>query len=347
LVVSLAAGRDVVRDRPYPRDPLTRVASCSKGVVATAYGVLIEKGLVDPEALVSRYWPDYGSNGKKATTVEMVASHQAGIPFPALGSGLTGVGYFAGEALRATLAAQPPAWEPGTAVAYHGVTAGTVLDAICYGATGKDLSQIIREEIAEPLEIDMWLGLPRQLLPRVVPGAFGEDFPAEEPGIGRYAELRRKAMTEVPAFEPPVGETEAFAETYAAKIPGVGVVTNARSLAKMYAATVGAVGGRRLFGDATLRSLTRSRTAGKEMLIESGTAGPDLEFGFGYQLVSGSMPGFGPRTFGHTGMGGRLAVADPDLGIAFAFVCSSMRVIGPDGDPRWPWLLDAVKDAVS
>ena len=79
-----------------------------------------------------------------------------------------------------------------------------------------------------------------------------------------------------------------------------------------------------------------------ETLIESGTAGPDIRFGLGYQLSSPSMPGLGPRSYGHTGAGGRLGIADPDHGVGFGYVCSQMRDIGPGGDPRWKRLLDAV-----
>jgi CubicO group peptidase (beta-lactamase class C family) len=81
-------------------------------------------------------------------------------------------------------------------------------------------------------------------------------------------------------------------------------------------------------------------------LIESGTAGPDIRFGLGYQLASPSMPGLGPSSFGHTGAGGRLGIADPELDIAFGYVCNSMRDIGPGGDPRWATLLTAIRRCI-
>jgi CubicO group peptidase (beta-lactamase class C family) len=80
--------------------------------------------------------------------------------------------------------------------------------------------------------------------------------------------------------------------------------------------------------------VTTPRTDDVETLIESGTAGPDIRFGLGYKLASPSMPGLGPRSFGHTGAGGRLGIADPDLEIGFGYLCSRMRNIGPAGDPR-------------
>jgi CubicO group peptidase (beta-lactamase class C family) len=88
------------------------------------------------------------------------------------------------------------------------------------------------------------------------------------------------------------------------------------------------------------------QTDGLPALIESGTAGPDIRFGLGYQLASPSMPGLGPFSFGHTGAGGRLGIADPELGIAFGYVCNSMHDIGPGGDPRWATLLTAIRRCI-
>ena len=92
------------------------------------------------------------------------------------------------------------------------------------------------------------------------------------------------------------------------------------------------------------RVVTAPRTDGAETLIESGTAGPDIRFGLGYQLASPSMPGLGPASYGHTGAGGRLGIADHDhgVGVGFGYLCSRMRDIGPGGDPRWKRLLDAL-----
>jgi CubicO group peptidase (beta-lactamase class C family) len=111
----------------------------------------------------------------------------------------------------------------------------------------------------------------------------------------------------------------------------------------MYAAVLGPVGGTRLVDDSTLQLALRPRTDDVETLIESGTAGPDIRFGLGYQLASPSMPGFGPSSFGHTGAGGRLGIADTEHQVAFGYVCSRMRDIGPHGDPRWASLVDAVR----
>jgi CubicO group peptidase (beta-lactamase class C family) len=133
---------------------------------------------------------------------------------------------------------------------------------------------------------------------------------------------------------------------YGIEVPAANGIGNARALARMYAAVLGEVDGVRLLEPEMVAAATTPQTDGLPALVESGTAGPDLRFGLGYQLASPSMPGLGPSSFGHTGAGGRLGLADPDLGIAFGYVCNSMRDIGPGGDERWRPLLDAVRRCV-
>jgi CubicO group peptidase (beta-lactamase class C family) len=133
---------------------------------------------------------------------------------------------------------------------------------------------------------------------------------------------------------------------YGLEVPAAFGIGTAHSLARMYAAVLGEVDGVRLLSDAMLAAATTPQTDGVPALIESGTAGPDLRFGLGYQLAAPSMPGLGPASFGHTGAGGRLSLADADHDIAFGYVCNSMRDIGSGGDPRWRPLLDAVRRCV-
>ena len=171
--------------------------------------------------------------------------------------------------------------------------------------------------------------------------------PADEPvPRGSYAELRQQFLRENPPMDPDFADAEAVRELYATERPAIGAITDARSLARMYAAALQPVDEVRLITDGTRASVTAPRTDHVETLIESGTAGPDIRFGLGYQLASPSMPGLGPASYGHTGAGGRLGIADPDHGIGFGYICSRMRNIGPAGDPRWQRLLDAVASCV-
>jgi CubicO group peptidase (beta-lactamase class C family) len=348
VVVDLWGGTDVVLGRPMPSDGLMMVASCSKGITATVLGVLVDRGAIDPDALVTRYWPEFAAGGKAGTTVGMVAAHLAGLPYPPLGTGLQGLDLHRGPAVARALAGAAPLWEPGLAMAYHPVSVGTLLDEIVRRATGSSISEHLRLLVAQPLSLDMWIGLPARLDGRVVPGRWASvspmtaaDGPAAAPGS--YAEQRQHFLRENPPMDPDFADLAEVREHYSAERPAVGAITDARSLARMYAATLQPVDGVQLYSAATRALVTTPRTDGVETLVESGTAGPDLRFGLGYQLASPSMPGFGPASYGHTGAGGRLGLADPEHGVGFGYVCSRMRDIGAGGDPRWRRVIDAVK----
>lgn len=347
-VVDLVAGHDALRQRDAAPDALMMVASCSKGVTATLLAMLAERGQLDIEAPVAQYWPEFAANGKAHTTVGMVSSHTAGLPYPPLGSGLTGLDLHRGRAVTALLAGATPLWEPGTAMAYHPVMYGTLLDEIVRRATDHDLAHHLRELIAGPLGLNLWFGAPDEVLDRIVPDHW-DPAPVFTPTVvvpGSSADFRQRALVEEPPMAPDLSDPVGLRAQYQAARPAVGAVTDARSLARMYAAVIGEVDGIRLVSDSTLAAHTRPRTDELETLIEAGTVGPDIRFGVGYQLASGSMPGFGPASFGHTGAGGRLAIADASLGVSFGFVCSRMRPGAPTGDPRWAPLVAAVTRVV-
>ena len=344
-VVDVWAGTDVVSRRAMPADALMTVASCSKGITATVLAVLLGRGLLDPDALVTSYWPEFRAAGKDAVTVAMVASHTAGLPYPPLGTGLQGLDLQRGAGVTAALAGATPLWPPGTAMAYHPVTVGIMLDEIVKRATGLSVAAHLQSLIAEPLGLSMWMGLPEQFIDRVVPGVWEPTTVGEgrnpAPPPGSYADLRQQFLTELPPMDPDFADRIQVRDFYSAERPAAGAITDARSLAAMYAATLQPIDGISLFTDSTRVRVTAAPTDDVETLIESGTAGPDIRFGLGYQLSSPSMPGFGPHSYGHTGAGARLGLADPDYGIGFGYICSRMRNIGPGGDPRWKRLIDA------
>ena len=350
-VVDLWGGVEEAFGRAMARDSLMLVASCSKGVTATVLAMLVERGAIDPSDLVSRHWPEYGCHGKEETTVAMVASHRAGLPFPPLGSGLTGLDYHRGPALLDALANAEPLWTPGTAMAYHSVTYGALLGEIIRRATGRTVGQHLQSLISRPLGLDLWIGLPSDLAGRLIPGRWSldpsSDGPDPEPAAGTYADLRRRSQAESAPIGPDWDDPAQIRSMAGEELPAVNAATTARSLARMYAATIGEVDGIRLYSDQTRHLVGSALTDDVDTLIESGTAGPNIRFGLGYQLASPSMPGFGPASFGHTGAGGRLGIADPTLGLSFGFVCSRMGVIGPHGDDRWSLLIESIRACLS
>jgi CubicO group peptidase (beta-lactamase class C family) len=168
----------------------------------------------------------------------------------------------------------------------------------------------------------------------------------DAPPAGSYAARRLAAIAKLPPLDPDPHDPASRRAYYGIEVPAGHGVTNARSLARMYAALLGDVDGIRLLSPRMLAAATTPQTDGLPGLIESGTTGPDIRFGLGYQLSSPSMPGFSQASFGHTGAGGRLGIADPELDVALGYVCNSTRNIGPGGDPRWAPLLAAVRSCV-
>ncbi len=163
------------------------------------------------------------------------------------------------------------------------MTFGTLPDEIVRRATGARIAEHVRTLIAEPLGLDMWMGLPDQAIPRVVPGRWDGQGSMEqseevhEPGS--YVALRRAFLEENPAMDPDFGDPEEVRAHYAAERPGIGAIIDGRGLAAMCAALLDPGDGVRLIGDGTRARVTPPRTDGLEVLVESGTAGPDIRFG--------------------------------------------------------------------
>jgi CubicO group peptidase (beta-lactamase class C family) len=354
LVVDVAAGRDPNGDRPFTRDSLIVVASCTKAAATTCVLMLAETGAIALDAPVARYWPEFAQAGKGEIPVRWVLGHQAGLPYPDPESGLSGFDQLAGPALVHQLEQQAPWWPPGTAFAYHPITFGTMLGELVARVTGQTLGRWFADRIAGPLGLKFWIGLPAALDDEVVPPvwATGRDPGAEElanpdaAAPGSYAARRRAAIRRLPPMGPDPRDPASRRAYYGTEVPGAYGVATARSLARMAAALIGALDGVRLLSPEMLAAATRPQTDGLPALVESGTAGPDIRFGLGYQLASPSMPGLGPASFGHTGAGGRLVLADPAHDVAFGYVSNSARDIGPGGDPRWAALLTAVRACI-
>lgn len=321
----MSAGFAVYRDGRCVREDgdveaLTTVASCTKGVVAICVLMLAERGALPVDAPVSDYWPEFG---KPAMTVRHVLSHRAGLPYLDPDPGLTGLDRMTGPGLLRALEQAEPWWEPGTAYAYHPVTYGTILAEVVRRVTGMTLGAWFAAHVAGPLGLEYWIGLPAELDDRVVPGVWesGRDpwqESAAAPAEGDFARRRRAANAAQPPMEPAPADRRAY---YGAEVPASLGITNARSLARLYAAVIGEVDGIRLLAPETVAAACVPQTDGVPAMQED----DDARFGLGFQLPSPGMPSISPSTFGHSGAGGRVGLADPSHGIAAAFVCTDLR----------------------
>ncbi|MFI6288508.1 serine hydrolase domain-containing protein [Streptomyces sp. NPDC051018] len=346
--VDLWAGtRDVDGPAPWAVDTAQIVRSVTKGVAAAVVLLLHQRGQIDLDAPVGTYWPEFKAAGKERVLVRQLLSHRAGLP--ALDRPLTPAEAVDGVSGPAALAAQSPAWEPGTDHGYHAQTYSWLTAELVRRVTGRGIGRWVAEEIARPLGLDFWIGLPDEEAGRV-----GRIGPVDEPPPAEGGGLRLRPKRSVAeAYRDPDSLTRrAFGAITplpdendpvyrAAELPASGGISTARALARFYAATIGEVdGGPRLFAPATLALARTEESAGPDRVLVVPT-----RFSLGFMLHGPAAPLLGPGSFGHPGRGGSLGFADPESGIAFGYVTNGLRK-GITADPRAQALIRAVRSAL-
>lgn len=345
-VVDLWGGtRDVDGTAPWERGTAQVVRSATKGVAAAVLLLLHQRGQLDLDAPVGHYWPEFKAQGKERVLVRHVLNHQAGLPV--LDRPLTP--QEALDPLRgpAAVAAQAPAWEPGTDHGYHALTYGWLLDELVRRVTEQSTGQWLASQVTGPLGLDLWLGLPESEAGRV--GRVGRVEGAEPTG-GLRARPKR-SVTE--AYEDPASLTRwAFAAISpfpdqndpayrASALPATNAMATADGLARFYATLIGdTAGATRLFTPETVELARAEESAGPDRILVVGT-----RFGLGYMLHGSASPLLTPGSFGHPGRGGALGFADPETGIAFGYVTNGFRKT-VTADPRAQGLVRAVRGAL-
>jgi len=348
LVVDLWTGRDPSANREYGRDTITVLMSCSKAIVALICARLAEQGKLHPQATVARYWPEFAANGKDGVTVAHLLTHSAGLCGFDPDAGIDADAMLDWDRSCAALAAQSPLWEPGTAYAYHAITYGYLLGEVIRRITGRSVGQYLADEIAGPLGLDLWIGLPAAEQGRVAehirtaPSGgeagwralfAGAGADPDSPLIRAFIQMFVVTDTLIDAMN-----SEPFR---AAEIPAGNAIGTARSLAKLYASAIGEVDGFRLLSAEGLARATAPRTdgmTGPGPMARRGARPEDSQrFGLGFELPRTIMPMMSPASFGHPGAGGRVAYGDPETGIAAAYACNSLIWDGLTVDPRWSW----------
>ncbi len=316
-VVDLWAGHtDEARTVPWQRDTLVNVFSVTKGVVATCLAMLADRGRLDVDARVTDYWPEFAAQGKGHTKVSELLAHQGGLP--ALRTQLPDDAHIDWNTMTAALAAERPWWRPGSAVGYHPITWGWLAGELIRRIDGRSVGTFLREEVAEPLGLDLHIGTPAELDARTAPIAKGSA------GIGLpvvFYWLRtpwRTGMRLRAFVNPPQREAKLDTRAWrAAEIPATNGISNARALAALYGvlACGGEQGGAFLLRRPALDRATKTQVRGRDLVF-----GFRSHFGLGYMLDSkhlGIAPG--SRSFGHTGAGGAVSFADPERRLAFAY----------------------------
>ncbi len=341
IVVDLWAGHaDAARTRPWERDTIVNVYSTTKGMTAICAHRLVDQGLLELDAPVAKYWPEFAQAGKEKLPVRYLLSHRAGLP--AVKDALPPGSIYKWDVMTAALAAQEPWWEPGTKHGYHAVTYGWLVGEVVRRITGKSLGTYFREEVAEPLGLDFHIGLAEEHDART-----GEMIPPPLPQPGEanlLAEILSDPMG-LRAFiiSPDMMELGQVntREWRAAEIPSANGHGNARALARVYGALArgGELDGVRVLSQDAIDRAIAEQSSGPDAVL----AGLPIRFGLGFILTMPDAPlGPNPRTFGHAGMGGSLALADPDAKVGFGYVMNKMIATPDLVDPRWPSLIDAV-----
>ncbi|CAF4447166.1 unnamed protein product [Rotaria sp. Silwood2] len=330
LVVDLWGGWfDRSRIKPYDNNTLQLVFSTSKGLVAVAAALCVQRGLLDYSELVTKYWPEYGYNGKENTTVADILSHRAGLPF----DNSSFEQYFNWTAMIYTLEQQKPVWPPGTKHGYHALTYGWLAGELVrrVDPMNRTLGEFIRDEIANPLNIEFYIGLPSQQEYRVSP----LDFKSYENGT-----LNQTLPDSYEAFN--------NKSTHQAEIPAANGITNARSIARVYASLMSDLDNhkyKRLLNEQILQQATKSNTPEHEIdfVIKFPT-----KFSMGFLLMDDIFPAFGPGVFGHNGVGGSIGFAVPAKKFAFSYVMNRMGdEIAIDVDPRYKSMLTKISTMIN
>ena len=348
-VVDLWGGiADEATEKTWEEDTVIVVFSTTKGATAIGANQLAQEGRLDVDAPVADYWPEFATAGKERIPVDYLLSHRAGLAW--VDEKLTLEDALVWDPMIHALERQTPLWEPGTAHGYHAVTYGYLVGEVVRRITGRSVGTYFRDEIARPLGLDFWIGLPEAVEPRVAPLIGGLT------GGGADADVDPQAMAELAALVGPESKLGkalsgggAFARdgifntraVHAAEIPAAGGIGDARSIARMYAACIGEVDGIRLLTPEQLANATTQRTVGPDVVLLD----LDLQFGLGFIVPSTLLQLGGPRSFGHFGMGGSAGWADPEAELGFGYVMNKLE-LGLAGDLRSYRLINACYDAI-
>jgi CubicO group peptidase (beta-lactamase class C family) len=335
LVVDLWGGHcDPERTRPWQRDTIVNTYSTTKGMTALCAHQLVERGLLDLDAPVARYWPEFAAHDKGAIPVRWLLSHQAGLP--AIRAPLPADAIYDWDAMTGALAAQEPWWEPGTRHGYHALTFGHLVGEVIRRASGRSVGTWFREEVAGPLGADYHIGLGAEHDARVSPLYGSLAAPAapgggaiELPGpLGQFLKDMTDPTTMAgAAFNNPPGRAERH-NTRAwrgAEIPAANGHGSATALARIYGtlARGGAQGGARLLEPASIARAREEQASGPDAVL----GGLPMRFGLGFMLRTDFMPiSPSPNAFGHPGAGGSIGMADPDAKVGFGYVMNKMKM---------------------
>lgn len=334
LVVDLWAGfADRQRTKPFDETTLTPVFSTTKAVAALLIARLVDAGKLDYGQPVAEVWPEFAQAGKGAITLEQVMSHQEGLSgFP---DEMEPSLWFDWDAICAKLAAMAPLWPPGSASGYHPVTFGYLAGEIFRRVDGRTMGTALREDLAGPFGLDLWIGLPDAEHHR----AADLQRPSGLPNFGEINEATKAAF--LTPWASPAGRGQA--EWRRMEIPSANGHATAPALARLMGALAndGWLDGKTILSPALIAEASRERIHGQDLVLPF-----VMSWGAGFMRNSAvKVWGPGEQTFGHSGWGGSCAFADPQSGLAGAYVMNKQST-DLIGDARAKRLIEAAYAAL-
>ncbi|MFF0886436.1 serine hydrolase domain-containing protein [Streptomyces sp. NPDC003456] len=343
-VVDLWGGwADAARTRAWERDTLVNVWSTTKGPVALCAHLLADRGLLDLDAPVAAYWPEFAAAGKDKVLVRHLLSHRAGLAGLREPHSLEQLCDW--ELTTQRLAATEPWWEPGTRSGYHALTYGHLVGEVVRRVSGLSPAAFLEREVSGPLGADFRIGVVEKDFGRV---AELVQPPAAPGGEQATASAQPSPVVLAALANPPVSAAAANSPGWrTAEIPAANGHGTARAVAELYAvfAGRGALRGVRLLSPEAVERVREGQGPCLDLVLGAGLGG-ETETGLGLWLSGpGGSYGPNPRAFGHDGYGGSCGLADPDAGVALGYVMNRM---GPHiaDDPRKKALVGALYSAL-
>ncbi len=329
LVVDLWGGAKTAGGEPWAADTVCTVFSSTKGLMSLCAHLLADRGQLDLDAPVTRYWPGFGAGGKESARVSMTLDHTVGVPH--VRDPVPVGGFWDYAAMVGRVAAEPAFWAPGSRMGYHGITMAWTVGELIHRAAGQRLGPYFHEQLAAPLEAECWIGLPAELESRVAPMILPVpdshwintrfiQAALTAPGTPAHLFMRDFALFDA--------NTTAC---HQAEVGSANGIANARGLARVYApfANGGTFGNRQWIGADALSRMGRvsAATADDATLMVPVRFGP----GFMKSMDNRRLPGvvnssllLSESAFGHVGAGGSLGFADPECQLSLGYAMNRM-----------------------
>ena len=327
IVVDIWAGhKNKDKTKEWSEDTLSVAFSSTKAALALCAHILIEREELNLKEKVTKYWPEYGKNGKEETTVEMILNHSAGIP--ALKTEVKKGGFLDWSYMVQLLENEKPFWEPGKQTGYHMMTTGWLIGELIRRVSGKSLGEFFNSELREPYDLNYWIGLPEIEDTRVAEIIPFTPSPNDKPSDfattfrNNPDSIQRLSLTNTGGYD------YNSKETYRAELGAIGGITDAKSLAKLLNPLAQNKG--ELLSKESVRKLSKSnvKTSIDKMLLFP------TNFSNGFMLNMDNRNTFkgeggsfliGPSAFGHVGYGGSSATfADPEYKITFGYLTNKL-----------------------